>query len=533
MKLREVLKSSIVSTVGGVIACSTLLIGAPAAAEEKVDASHTVTVDKIRVSGFTFTGNHQFTAEQLNEGIRDVIGQSLGLEELKATAERIAAYYHANGYKLAKVILPKQIFSESAPITIAVFEGQLGNVAITGNQRYLSDNIRDILAANGVRQDEVIRLPLLERSVVQINRQSGVETSAALSPSSEIGKTDLQLKVKEAPRVAGALSINDFGSKNTGRHRLNANLNFADLSGNGDQLTVYAMKALGSGDAWFTYANYSTPINAYGTYFDAYGLKGNVRVGRSLSVLDIVGKSSGFGIGFHQDFVYSASNILTYQMWYEGADTEQNVLADQVIGDNIRKLRVGLSYTHSAIGSRTIASVDIHRGLGANFGGMENDSVLSSRPYARADNEFTKLTFDLSYIRRLDSHFTIIPHLFGQYAFDSLVSGEEFAIGGNNSVMGHESSAYSGDNGITVAFEARYNIFADDPKYQLVSSISHGRIQIKRPFIDQDSSQSLSGVSFGLIANPWKSVQFRVDLAAPLGAKTESDYFYAQASYSF
>ncbi|MDR5903202.1 ShlB/FhaC/HecB family hemolysin secretion/activation protein [Halomonas icarae] len=489
---------------------------------------------QVVVTGFNIEGNHTYDSSTLLGLIASEIGKPMTLKQIRETAAHIAEFYHRNGYPLVKVIVPQQTFGSDRPVKLVVLEGRLGNIEVSGNQRYASDRVRAALDEPGVKIDEPIKLQQVERTLTRLNRQSGITASATLRPGSEQGYTDLVVDVEEAPRVAGSLAVNNYGSKNTGEHRVIPSLKFQNLSGRGDQLDLIGMKALGDGDAWFGYVDYMTPLNAEGTSLELYGSTGNVSVGREFKVLEIEGDSSSLGLGLHQDQVISPRDVLTYSAWLEGTDLKQSMLDTTVVHDQIRKVRLGAAWDHSDLSGRTLFSVDVHQGLGEMLGGMDNDSAKSSRSASGADNQFTKITADLMRIQRITPRILAVPRLYGQFAFDSLVSSEQFAVGGLNSVKGHPPSVYSGDSGITVSLEGRYDLFADDQRYQLIGSLGHGRTYIKSPFLDQDDEQDLSGASLGLLANPVESVQLRVDWGIPLGTRTEdSSYLYAQAQYNF
>jgi len=489
---------------------------------------------QVVVSGFTFQGNHTYDSATLLGLIASEVGKPMTLEQIRETAARIADYYHRNGYPLVKVVVPQQTFGNDRPVKLAVFEGLLGDIDVRGNQRYSSNRVRAALDAAGTKASEPIKLHEVERALTKLNRQSGITTSATLRPGSDQGHTNLLVDVKEAPRVTGSIEVNNYGSKDTGEYRLLPRLKLQNLSGRGDELNLIGMQSLGDGDAWFGYTNYTTPLNAYGTSVEFYGSTGNVSVGRDFKVLEIEGDSTSLGMGLHQDQVLSARNVLTYSAWLESTDLKQSMLDTIVVHDKVRKVRFGVALDHSDLSGRTLASMDLHQGLGKMLGGMENDSVESSRSYAGADNQFTKVTFDLMRIQRVTPRLLAIPRLYGQYALDPLVSSEQFAVGGVNSVKGHAPSVYSGDNGFTASLEGRYDLFAADQRYQLIGSVSHGRTYIKKAFLDQDDEQDISGVSLGVFANPIKPVQLRLDWGVPLGAKTEdSSYVYAQVQYNF
>ncbi|MEC9482974.1 MAG: ShlB/FhaC/HecB family hemolysin secretion/activation protein, partial [Halomonas sp.] len=311
-------------------------------------------------------------------------------------------------------------------------------------------------------------------------------------------------------------------------------LSVMNMTGHGDQLELMGMKSLGDGDAYLGYVGYETPVNATGTKVQAYAFTGNVAIGQEFRVLEIEGDSEGWGIGVSQDYLLASRTLLTLEAWFEGQDLEQTLLGTPTARDRVRKFRVGATYDRSDLYGRTLLSVDLHQGLGTWFGGMAEDSVLSSRSYAEADNEFTKLTFDLARLQRINSRFVIIPRLYGQYAFDSVVAGEQWAIGGFNSVLGHPASAYSGDSGYTARVEGRYALFEDDDRYQFIMRADHGQVFVKRPYLGQEDEEAISGIGIGLLAQPIEAVELRVDWGVPVGEETEDDsYVYGQATYRF
>ncbi|ASK33545.1 hemin-binding protein [Alcanivorax sp. N3-2A] len=489
---------------------------------------------QVLVNGIAFEGNSTYSSQDLSGLVAAEIGRPMTLLEIQKMAAEVERFYHDAGYPLVKVVVPAQTFADGRPVRMVVLEGQLGQVTVKGNRRFDNERVAAALRAAGVEAGEPLKLSEVERALTRVNRLSGITASATLRPGDRQGYTDLQVDIEEAPRVSGAVEINNFGSEDTGEYRVIPSIKLENLSGRGDGLNLLGMKSIGDGDAYFGYLDYTTPLNARGTSLQVYGSSGNVNIGREFRVLEIEGDSTSAGIGLMQDQVLSARNVLTYSLWLEGTDLEQTMLGTTVAEDQVRKVRLGVGLDHSDLFGRTLASVDVHQGLGENLGGMDNDSVESSRSFAGADNRFTKITVDLTRIQRLTSRTVLIPRLYGQYAFDPLVSSEQWAIGGVNSVKGHLPSAYSGDSGFTASLEGRYDLLAGNDRYQLIGQLSHGRLYIKRPFVDQDDEQDISGVSVGVQARPVDSLEMRLDWGLPVGTETgDNSYIYAQARYRF
>ncbi|WP_235989193.1 ShlB/FhaC/HecB family hemolysin secretion/activation protein [Pseudomonas lopnurensis] len=486
------------------------------------------------VSKVSFSGNKVFTSEQLSAQIANDVGHPLTLPEMRALAEKIQAFYHQSGYRLAKVVVPQQDFAHMESLQLVVLEGWLRDIQIRGNSRYSSERIVEMLRMNGIVVGQPFIVGDIERALTRLNRQSGIKLSSTLQAGTETGSTDLIVDVEEANRIQGSIEANNYGSESTGENRVIPTLTLANVTGHGDEINLMAIRSIGDGDVRYEYVGYSTPVNNLGTQLHAYYAQGNVDVGSTFRVLEIEGDNKSFGVGVSQDYIRSARTIFSAEAWLESQDLEQKMLGTMTTEDNIRKLRFGISLDDSDLYGRTLISVGLHHGLGEALGGMDDESQLSSRSGAKADNDFTKITFDLARLQQVTERLLVIPRLYGQYSFDSLVSSEQWAIGGFNSVAGHEPSAYSGDSGVTASLEGRYSLFKNDHRYQLVARLDHGQIFIKDPLYGQDDREDLTGATLGILAQPIKSVDLRLDWGVPVGDKTEdSSYVYAQARYRF
>lgn len=514
---------------------AVMTANAAMASESAVPASQApASQAQVMVKAVEFSGNRTFSSEQLNAQIAGELGRPMSLVEMKALAAKVEAYYHGANYRLVKVVVPAQDFANEPALKLVVLEGWLGNVQVTGAKRFSSEQVVDALSAGGIVEGKPFTLEEVERSLTHLNRLSGITVTSTLQPGAQTGSTDLVVDVTEAPRVQGAMEVNNYGSKDTGETRLIPSLKFANLSGHGDEANVLALTSLGEGDLWYGYVDYALPLNNRGTKARAYFSKGNVDVGSTFRALEIEGDNESWGLGVTQDFVQSSRTIITGEAWLESQDLEQSILGVRTAEDKIRKLRFGLTLDTADLYGRTLATAGLQYGLGEAMGGMDDDSIMSSRAAAKADNNFTKFTFDVARLQQITPRFLVIPRIAGQYSLDSLVSSEQWGVGGFNSVAGHAPSTNSGDHGYTVSLEGRYSLFQDNDRYQATARLDHGEVWLKETLVDQDDHKDLSGASIGLLARPIDSVDLRVDFSVPIGETTEdSTYVYAQARYRF
>ena len=92
---------------------------------------------KILVKEFQFTGEIKLISKsELNNNLKDLIGKSLSVDEIKAIQDRLINFYQSKGYKFAKVTIPKQEVKNGV-IIIAIEEGQVDSKNLIINFIYV------------------------------------------------------------------------------------------------------------------------------------------------------------------------------------------------------------------------------------------------------------------------------------------------------------------------------------------------------------------------------------------------------------
>lgn len=211
-------------------------------------------------------------------------------------------------------------------------------------------------------------------------------------------------------------------------------------------------------------------------------------------------------------------------------------------GYEILPLSAALMYSEStmdSLGGRNFATIEGIYGLGLsdleNFKGFRYQIEDENYWLARVQLARIQLLGDFNYADAEG-----LPSLFfkadGQYAPDPIVSAEQFAIGGHNSVRGYKERQFLGDSGATGTIELRspiytgifngtvvrgtvpydrwqFLVFADVGHYSLIDGRGTG----------EDDSETIYSVGAGFrlaLGNHW---QVRCDVGFPLkdGEKDE------------
>lgn len=493
-----------------------------------------VTAPQILVSEVVFSGNSIFSQVQLQSIVAPGMGQQMSLDDIRGLADQVKNYYHQAGYRLANVVVPKQRFEQGKPIELVVTEGWLDQINVSGNQRYPSQRVTSALNAHQVSAGKAFTFTDLESALTRLNRMSGIATEATLKAGDTVGATTLTVRVNESPRVRGAVEINNYGSKNTGEVRVIPSVELSNVTGRGDVLSALALQTLSGEGAFFSRLAYELPIGYQGYRVASFYSQGNSSVGGDFSALQVRGDNKSVGIGVLKEFIRSPQRVDIVDAWVESHDIKQEILGTTTSDDRVRKLRLGYTRESSGTNQRSVVAAQLHYGLGAVLGGMENNSPLSSRAVSGGDNRFTKLTLELSRLQRLSPRSLLIPRVTLQVSSDPLVIGEQISIGGFYSVAGHTPSAFSGDSGLVLNLEGRYAMRPNDDRWQYFARLDHGRVIVNKTFIGQRRQEDLTGAAFGILATPLQQLSFRLEYALPIGDETEDGHtVYAQVRYQF
>lgn len=470
---------------------------------------------RVSVRRINFSGNSMFDAEVLREAAGLRPGREFSLAGLESMAARVARYYNDQGYFLTQVVVPKQQIRDGV-LTLLVLEGRLDEIIVTGHKRYGEKYIRRAFSA--LQPGQPIRKRSLERALLILNDTSGIEAASRLKAGASTGTTKLVIEVLEKNRAESSLEFNNFGTKSSGRQRIAPRIDWPNVSGRGDSLGLSAVTAPNVDDLLFGQLSYGTPLGTEGYQLKAYVSGGRFEVSQEFAVLDIKGDSFSWGLGVSYPHYLSRGKSVTYEAWLEFNDSEHSLLGTTTSKDQISKLRIGLNHDKRDRKGRNFFSFNVHHGLGENLGGMPDEDTLSSRSFSLADNRFTKFTFDFTRVEGTNPRLFHLARFSGQVSTESLVSGEQWAIGGANSVRGHLQSTYLGDHGYTINLETRLALSRDDSnRCQLVLFADHGMVRVKKPTTGQEDRQRLSGIGLGVRANLPQSGVLRFDLGFPLG----------------
>ncbi len=468
--------------------------------------------NKVRIKQIKLTGNSVISTEELEPILNSYVDQEMDYLLLQKVAEDITEEFRKRGFSLARAYLPQQEIYHGR-VEIAVLEGRVGDIIVKGNKHYSSDFIRK--GFTRVIDDKAIKHNSVEKSLLLLNEYPDLRVTAVLEAGKEPGTTDIVASVEDKLPLHGAVDYNNFGTNYVSKHRFGVELSLGKfLVVEGSSLTMRGLIGAKTSELHYGTASYLMPLNNYGTKLGFSAQGGVFSVGNEFAELGITGNSFGYAINASHPFVKSRFAGLSGEFGFYSTDTKQTLLDEPYSLDKIRALKAGLNYSRTDVGGRSLLGFYIFQGLGNNLGGMENNDPQSSR--LGADNRFRKFNLQLARVQRLGEHVSLLWKASAQASNNSLVAGEQFYLGGADSVRGYPQGEYLGDDGYNVSTEIRLFPLPDKEMLQLLFFLDHGGVSTKKPSPGTKSYYHLTGVGYGLRLKLPYQIGARFDVGFPI-----------------
>ena len=497
--------------------------------------SNAATSDKteITVNSIHISGNHIYTEATLLGVTGFTSTRIFHLNDLREMARKITDYYHSHGYFVAQAFLAAQDIQDGS-ITITVLEGKYGKVSLN-NQTNVKDYIAyDLL--KDVKSGNTIEIDPLESSLLLLSDLPGVNIKSTLMPGSSVGTTDLLVDILPGQSITGSVFADNYGNRYTGEYRVGGTINFNELTGHGDVLSVGGFTGIdglyfgrigyeaqiGRARAGIAYSRIQyhllkefKDLKANGNE-DIYSIYGSYPLIRSR-------KTNLFAhVGFdHKDFQDNIDTIPST------TNKQINVGSVSLIGDHRDNWLGGGFNTYS--GTLTHGNLDI----------QSSDALAADQLGARTNGDFDKFSFTASRLQNVTETFSLYGKVQGQVASKNLDISEKMELGGAYGVRAYPEGEAFADDGYLLNLEARMLL----PKWsdripgrmQLIGFVDTGSVTVNHNNYGlQDNHRTLSGAGVGLDWWDNNNFQVRVSYAFKLGnekaisAPDESGRLWAQ-----
>ncbi|MFM9913811.1 MAG: ShlB/FhaC/HecB family hemolysin secretion/activation protein [Methylophilaceae bacterium] len=476
---------------------------------------------RFDIMEYQVVGNSLLPAAKIEEAVYPFLGQSLSIEDVDKAREALEKLYHQEGYLTVLVSVPEQKV-DAGVVRLDVTQAPVERLRVTGSRYYSLGRIKAVTAE--LEEGKVPHFPTVQKELGTLNRTADRRVTPVLKPGKTPGTVAVDLKVEDQLPLHGSIELNDHYSADTTKTRLSANVRWDNLWQLDHSIGVsIQLSPENTDESKVISGTYSIPL-ASGDYLALYGVhsESNVAAVGTLNVLgngDIVGLRFIHPLPTLENFYHSLTLGVDYKNFVQTVNISN--LSSGSFNTPISYLPFMASWEANWNGESSTTN------LGIILNAHLRDVVGSEKEFDdkrfKGHSDYFYLRANLAQNWKWKGGFGVGLKLTGQLSGQALISNEQFAIGGADSVRGYLESEALGDTGFTASLELRSPSFANrlsDKITQLyvLGFMDAGQIRVKDPVPGSSSltEVELASAGLGLRAEGLGGWKGGVDIAYPL-----------------
>ena len=482
---------------------------------------------KFPITNFLVDGNTLLNKAAIDQLLNGYIGVERRFADVESARRALEAMYLGAGYSTVRVILPEQEVS-AGTILLRVQEMRLGNVELLTAHHHDLDNVRASLP--GLVDGTVPNTNALAESLRLANENPSKQTHLLFKPDPDHGRVDALLRLEDERPWKAFVTSDNTGTAETGRTRLGVGYQHANLLNRDHVGTLQYITSLEKPENVSIFGfGYRLPLYDLADAIDFYGGYSDVSSGTVANLFNVSGKGSIFGGRYTHYFAKTSAfeHKLAFGLDYRAY--RNDVLNSGVQqGHDVTVHPYNLTWNTLWKGERTQASgylTWIENIPGGDKGG--DADFAAARAGAKADYHLFRLGGSVSH--QFGGDWQLRLALDAQYTDQALVSGEQFGVGGQDSVRGFAERASNGDQGQRYGIEVYTPDLGGktgihDARLRLMTFIEGGRVSRNKAQPGEVRDESLASAGLGMRFGIGKAFSLRLDYGHVIdgAAKTEA-----------
>lgn len=404
----------------------------------------------LDVQRYTVTGNVPLADAQVRDTLAPFTGPKRTLRDLEAAAQALEQRLRDAGYAFQRVYVPAQR-PTGGEVRLEVVQFTLGEVEVTGQRYFDEANIRASLPT--LREGQPPEVERLGADVSASNNNPAKQISVTFRESKAPGAVDAVVRVKDTPPsnfiVAGTLNegVRGDGPDND-ILRVTAAWQHANLF-NRDQVATlsYTTDPRDVGSVKLFGAYYQVPLYGTGMTASAFYAKSDIDSGRILqgaNYFDISGSGRFAGLRLAKALrriggLQPTLGVSLEDRVFENSTTFNGTQIQPDVGSRALGLQASLRGEPSWGFWNT--SVEWAGNVG---GGSANTEINHAFNGGERDWKLWRYTAEAATPVR---NWQLVARVKGQLTDSFLIPGEQFGLGGSNSVRGFADRVVAGERG--------------------------------------------------------------------------------------
>lgn len=472
----------------------------------------------FEISQFQIEGDSILGKETLDSILEPYTGKLRSFPDLEHARKSLQNAYFDAGYGAVHVQLPEQEIKNGV-VKFKVIEARIHSVKISGNNYFDNENIRASLP--GLKEGQSPNTRHTANSLSLANENPSKQTTLVMKTGEKPGDVDAVIRVEDEKTWKAFVTLDNTGNTPTGQSRLGVGYQNTNV-GNRDQILTmqYTTSPEKMSDVSIYGLSYRLPLYALGDSLDFFGGYSDVNSGKIAGVFDVnvSGKGTVLGMRYNQylpkldTYQHKLSYGLDYRAFKSSVDYQGMQLGNDV---TVHPVSLGYSGEWHLPKADLGMYVTLIKNISGGSKGHDADFEIA-RTGARADYELTRYGFNLS--RSVFDEWQFRAVFDGQYTSEPLIPGEQFGLGGMDSVRGFDEREVSNDKGTHASFELYTPNFGnglglDDGSLRAVLFYDLGQTSRNNIQPGDTAKSSIASVGIGMRYALGKQLSARLDYA--------------------
>ncbi len=468
---------------------------------------------------YQIEGNTRLKTVDIEKIVYPFLGPERTIDDVEAARQALEAAYRDKGHGTVLVELPEQDVDEGL-VRLVVIQGAVDRLKVTGSRYFSLKRIRHQVPS--LAAGKVPYLPNVQAELKRLNLRSRDRLiTPVLRPGRTPGKLEVELKVEDTLPLHASIELNDRYTSSTERLRLNADLRYDNLWQREHSIAVgYQVAPQNQSEVEVFSSTYAFRPFDGDTMLSLYGIKTNSSV-NAVGTLGVIGEGSIAGLRASVPLPQSDAYVHNINLGLDYKDFGESIelLGADTFNTPISYTLWSAYYGGTLFGdkSRTQFNAGLNFGL-RGFGNTEKE--FANKRFLSKPN-FIYFVGSISRSQELLYGVELFGGLDAQVADSPLISNEQFAMGGVQSVRGYFESQSFADNGIRGTVELRSPDLGAKIHPALTSLRFHAFIDgatgnIKQALPAQADSFTLWSTGLGLRVISFNDFNASFDWSTPL-----------------
>ena len=497
---------------------------------------------RFDIQRYVVEGNTLLSQREVDKILAPFAGKNRDFGDIQRALEALQDAYAGRGYNAVRVSVPEQDI-RAGQVRLRVGEARLRRVKVEGNLFFSEKNVRAGLPS--LKEGASPNTGAISKDAQLVNENPSKQVSVALQAADDPGQVDVTVRVTDEKPWRLSAYIDNTGTPSTGNYRVGAGYSNANLFNGDDVLNIQAITSPDhASDVKIFGAGYRIPIYRWSGIVDVLAGYSSVNSGTVQGLFNVSGSGDVFGLRYTQllgrfeTYEHRASLGLDYRAYKNDVVPLDGATGSVTPDITVRPVSLAYIGRFSRVGQDLSFSASYSRNIP---GGANGDDAAFAADNQRdgANPKYSIWRESVSFSQLLPSDFILRALANAQQTHDALVAGEQFGMGGVDSVRGYYEREVANDIGWRLSLEAYSpdfgTWFGKTWRARALVFADAARGHDSEP--QQNPDSKLGSFGLGVRANQGKSLAFRLDVARvtqDAGTRQTGDWrAHFAAAYSY